>query len=487
MLDRRIEDLDITNFDADDGLHLYESLARLHLKDFVRGAWMIVEPSRRYHTNWHIEAICEHLEAVTMGQIRKLIINIPPRHMKSLLVCVFWPVWVWLKSPEARWIFSSYADNLSKRDSLKCRNILDSAFYNTVFKPQWSLKDDQNEKMRFENSATGYRIATSVGGAGTGDGGDYLVVDDPHKATDIYSEVKRQAVITWWRDVMSSRGNDPKTVRKVVVMQRLHEKDLSGELLSDGDWDHLMIPARYEPRRSVITSIGWKDPRQEENQILWPTRMPEKELDALAKEMTPLTAPGQLQQNPQPANGGLFKRHWWQRYKKSEFLLDKADLIIQFWDTAQKAGISNDCSVCATWAKTKTGFYLLDLWRGKVEAPQLKSTCIDLYAKMEPHAVVIEDKSSGSSLIQQLRQETTIPVIPYNPGQNDKEVRAVAAVPMVEAKNCYLPEGEPWVEDFISEHERFPLSEYMDQVDTTSMMREYFAKIESIQPRVRSL
>lgn len=457
--------------------------SRKSLASYSKLMWPIVEPKNIYSHNFHIDVICEHLEAVTRGEIRNLIINIPPRHMKSLLCCVFWQTWTWIDWPESRWLFSSYAESLSKRDSIKCRRIIESDLYQRLFNPEWSLSHDQNEKMRFENDKTGYRLATSVGGAGTGEGGDFIVCDDPHKATQVHSPTRRESVIEWWREEMSSRGNDPKTVRKVIVMQRLHEKDLAGDLLVDGDWMHLMLPAKYEPKRTISTPL-FKDPRKEEGELLWPDRMPLIELDKMAKEMGSMAAQGQLQQNPVPDSGGLFKRQWWKFYTQAPPRNGKR--VIQFWDCAQKTGISNDYSVCATWMNTGTGFYLLDLWRNKVEAPQLEIAVQTNYNKWQPDTVVIEDKSSGSSLIQAMRQKTTLPIIPYNP-KYEKEVRAISATPTVESGNCYLPNDAPWVEDYIQEHERFPLAEHDDQVDTTSMMVEFFNMLSNSHPRIRRL
>lgn len=452
---------------------------RRSLHVYAKAMWPIVEPMTHFVDGWHIGAICEHLQAVSRGEIRRLIINMPPRHMKSLLLSVFWQTWTWIDWAESRWLYSSYAESLSKRDSLKCRRIIEHPYYQQIFRPQWQLASDQNEKMRFENTVTGYRIASSVGGAATGEGGDFIVCDDPHKAAGISSKIIRERTIDWWREEMSTRGNDPKTVRKVIVMQRLHEKDLSGELLGDGGWTHLMIPARYESSRSISTPI-WKDPRKVDGELLWPSRMGEKEINELSREMGPTKAQGQLQQNPAPSDGGLFKRSWWKFYGPGGDIQEPPDrqagTVFQFRDCAQKPGISNDYSTCATWLWTPSAYFLLDFWRGKVTAPDLESLTKVQFAKWTPDAVVIEDASAGSSLIQVLQAKTTIPVVPFSPHGRDKEVRATAATPTVENGTCYLPIDAPWVEDFILEHERFPLSEHDDQVDTTSMMVEHFKK-----------
>src|SRR6266567_3010869 len=230
-------------------------LAGRHLGEFIRQAWAVVEPATPFVPGWHIDAIVEHLEAVSYGQIRNLLINVPPRHMKSLLVSVFWPAWEWLRWPERRWLYSSYAATLSIRDSVKCRRLLESPWYQERWGNVFALTSDQNTKGRFDNSRSGYRLATSVGGAATGEGGDRIVCDDPHNVQEAESDSIRKSTLDWWDVVMSTRVNDPKTAVKVVVMHRCHQQDLSGHLLEQGDWEHLCLPAEYESSRDA-TSIA---------------------------------------------------------------------------------------------------------------------------------------------------------------------------------------------------------------------------------------
>ena len=462
-------------------LELEAEICKRSLRKFTEYIWHEIEPNTKFIPGWHIDAICDHLQAVTNRDIRNLVINIPPRHAKSILVSVVWPAWVWIFRPSSRWIFSSYAATLSKRDSLKCRRIIGSNFYQERFGHIYTLQEDQNEKMRFENDKTGFRLSTSVGGVGTGEGGDFVVCDDPHKTDEAESQVIRESTLTWWDEVMSTRGNDPKTFARVIVMQRVHEKDLSGHVLAKGGYEHLCLPAEYIPK-TYVTSIGWSDPRTVEGELLWPARFGKKELDDLKLGLGSAAAQGQLQQDPKSSDGGLFKRHWWRTYRDPPHL----KRIVQFWDCAQKVGISNDYSVCATWGEGHNGYYLLDIWRNKVEAPQLEQAIQNQYAKFNPSAVVIEDKSSGSSVIQNLKQKTTLPIIAYDPKSRDKEVRASAVTPTVEAGKCFVPTQAPWLEDFILEHERFPNAAHDDQCDTTSMALEYLSK-QQAQPRIRIL
>lgn len=473
-LEKLKRDRDAAKFIATDDLRVYTRLM-----------WPVIEPKEKFVWGWHIDAIAEHLMAVSRGEIRNLIISVPPRHMKSIEVGVMWPSWDWLKNPAKRWIYGAYAKSLSVRDSIKCRNVIQSWLYQETFKPTWQLSDDQNQKLRFNNTATGYRIATSVDGTGTGEGGDVIVVDDPMKATDAESETMRENVINWWDQEMSTRGNNPETAARVIIMQRLHSKDLAGHCAQQGGYDILRLPAEYDDKKT-ITSIGWEDPRRTKGELLWPQRFTKEALEPLKKKLGSRGTAAQLQQDPKASEDGLFKRKWWKFYKqppaRGQFLR-----VFQFWDSAQKPGISNDNSVCATWGQTTSGFYLLDLWKGKVEYPQLIITAKLLFNKWTPNAIVVEDKGSGISLIQDLRQNTTIPVLAYDPGQRDKQVRAAAATPAVESGNCFLPEDHPEIEDFIREHEQFPDGDHDDQVDTTSQMVEYFSRQTIAQPRVRRL
>ena len=284
-------------------------LATRSFREFVRQAWSIIEPLTPFVPGWHIDAIIDYLEAVTRGEIRNLLINVPPRHMKSLLVSVLWPAWEWIQHPQRRWLFSSYASSLSIRDSVKCRMLIESPWYQSFWGDRYALAGDQNTKTRFDNNRSGYRIATSVGGAATGEGGDRIVCDDPHNVQEAESDSIRQATVEWFNVVMSTRVNDPRTAAKVVVMQRCHQKDLSGHLLEQGGWEHLCLPAEYEDPPRVI-SVRFPDPRVVPGELLWAERFGAEEIANLKVSLGSYAAAGQLQQRPSPAGGGMIKRPW---------------------------------------------------------------------------------------------------------------------------------------------------------------------------------
>lgn len=293
-------------------------LAEKSLRDFVRLGWKSIDKSD-FVGNWHIDAICEALEAVNRGTLRNVIINIPPRHMKSSGVSIAWPAWTWLQDdrgdhdcvhwgPSVQFLYASYAQNLSDGHSTKCRRLIRSPWYQRNWGHRFKLSTDQNAKRRFENDEMGYRLATSVDGLATGEGGDIIVVDDPHNVKEGESEARRLGVLTWWDETMSSRLNDQETGAYVVIMQRVHERDLCGHILArELGWEHICLPARYEPEHPHV----WKyDPRTEPGQLLWPDKMSLTSLNKLEARMGPYGVAGQMQQRPAPREGGMFQRAW---------------------------------------------------------------------------------------------------------------------------------------------------------------------------------
>jgi predicted phage terminase large subunit-like protein len=461
-------------------------LATRHLREFVRLAWPIVEPSTPFVPGWHIDAIIEHLEAVTRGQIRNLLINVPPRHMKSLLVSVFWPAWEWILYPGRRWLYSSYAATLSTRDSVRCRMLIESPWYQARWGDRFSLAGDQNTKIRFENNRSGYRIATSVGGSATGEGGDRIVCDDPHNVGEVESDSVRKGTLDWFDVVMSTRVNDPKTTARVVVMQRCHQQDLSGHLLEQGGWEHLCLPAEYEGPK-CITSIGWSEPREQVGELLWLEQFGPAEIADWKRRMGSYAAAGQLQQRPSPAGGGIIKRHWFRFWQPRgaklppvevrlpdgtyQFIVaielpTQCDDQLQSWDCAFKDLATSDFVVGQSWARIGGNFLLIEQTRARMDCPATVKAVRELSAR-RPQALakLIEDKANGSAVIQMLANE--IPgILPVSP-QGGKEARAAGVSPVIEAGNVYLPHPDfaSWVKDFIEECAAFPYGKHDDQVD----------------------
>lgn len=468
-----------------------KAIAERSLSEYIKQAWHVVEPGNKFIDGWHLHAICEHLEAATRGEIRNLIINIPPRHMKSLICCVFWPTWVWATKPETRWLFSSYGESLSIRDSLKCRRVIQSNWYQRNWGEVFKLTGDQNSKIRFENDKTGYRLATGVGGLGTGDGGDFIIADDPLKQADAHSPAERETVIDWWDNTMSTRGNNPESVVKVVIMQRLHEQDLSGHLLDkmkiDGQhYEHLCLPAEYEPTTKV-TSLGWRDPRSEHGELLWPERFTPAALKDLKSSMDNYAVAGQMQQRPAPDAGGIFKKKDWRYWKpkgvtfppvivrledntlleiEAVDLPDSFDEQMQSWDLAFKDTKTSDFVAGQVLGRLGANKYMLDYYKERADIGKTIAAIETMTTKWpDAYAKLVEDKANGPAVIQSLTNKID-GLIAVNP-EGGKVGRAHAAAPSVESHNVYLPHPAlySWVNEFVDSCAGFPNMAHDDDVD----------------------
>lgn len=291
---------------------------------FVRAAWSIVE-SAPFIDGPHILAICEHLQAVTEGRVTRLLINIPPGCSKSLLVCVFWPMWEWATRPATRWFFSSYDQRLSTRDSVRCRALMQSPWYRGHWGKTYRLTGDQNQKTYYENSSGGYRLATSIGGHGTGEHPDRVICDDPHDVSGAASAAERQAVLDWYDQTMTTRGVSRQAAH-VIIMQRLHQEDLSGHVLKRAGWDHICLPMRFVPGRMKATSLGWSDWRTEPGALLCPEQFPERAVKEMEQGLG-RAASGQLQQDPAPEGGS----EWPSEYFPDSLWFDRwpEDIVVR--------------------------------------------------------------------------------------------------------------------------------------------------------------
>ena len=444
---------------------------RRSLKEFTKSSWQAIEPGRDFYDNWHIDAISEHLQAVVEGDIKRLIINIPPRHMKSISVAVALPAWTWTIQPEKRFLFASYAGSLSIRDSVKCRRLIESQWYKKHFGETFKLTTDQNQKQRFENDQTGQRIATSVDGALTGEGGDIIVIDDPHNVREAESSAVREGVLEWWDQAMQTRLNDPKTGAFVIIMQRVHENDLTGHILANAnsdEWDHLCLPARYEVGHPTPTQsrLNFTDPRIKEGELLWPERVDDKTLSRLETSLGSYASAGQLQQRPMPKGGGILKAEWWVPWEKAE--LPDIEYILQSWDTAFSTKEKSSYSARTTWGvfrrNGQVNAIVLDMWYDRVSYPELRRIAQESYADFEPDAVLIEKKASGQSLLQDLRM-AGIPVLAYSPDR-DKESRAHASSALLEDGRIWFPFDKKWAKNLIDICSAFPAGDNDDIVDT---------------------
>jgi predicted phage terminase large subunit-like protein len=459
------------------------------LYEFVKQSWHVVEPGIPFIPSWHIETICEHLEAVSAGDIHRLLINIPPRHSKSTIVSVMWPAWEWLSDPAQKFLCASYSGNLSTRDNLKTRRLLQSPWYQERWGHMFSFAGDQNAKQRFENDKTGYRLATSVGGTATGEGGSRLILDDPHGAQAAQSEVMRESDLEWFDMVWSTRLNNPKTDAMVTVMQRLHERDISGHILEDiKGWEHICIPAEWDGKVRK-TSLGVYDPRKKKGELICPERFGEKEITTLKQLLGTYGTAGQLQQDPTPSEGGILKVNNFRLWPASSGL-PPFEYILQSYDCAFTEKTTGDPTACSVWAmfthKGARNAMLIDAWDEHLSYPDLRARAVkdwtteyggmtkdSPYSRAKrPDRILVEAKASGQSLLQDLRL-AKVPAVGYNPGQADKVSRAHQAAPTLELGLLWVPEskknlGQPvsWAASFLKQLGKFPVAEHDDYVDT---------------------
>ena len=466
------------------------------LAEFVRQAWPVCEPDTDLIWNWHLDAKCEHLEALARGEIRRLLINEPPGHMKSLIVSVLWPAWMWLKRPSWRSIFSSYAMDLAVRDSVRCRDLIESDWYQSAFRPAWRLSTSQNLKSWFVNSAGGTRFSTSVGSRATGFRGDCVVVDDPINATDAPSKLAREAAIRWWDRTMSSRLNDPRTGARVIVGQRLHAEDLTGHVLKRGGYEHLCLSTEYEPERRCSTSIGWRDPRAERGELLFPGLFTP---EVVAEAKADLGSDGfaaQHQQRPAAAEGSIFKRRWWRFWLpagakappvtglddgtlhecETVVLPESFDEVAQSWDMTFKDTTGSDFVCGGVWGRLKAERYLLDAVHDRLSFTATCRAVVGMHEKWpQARRKLVEDKANGPAVISQLK--STVPgLIPIEP-EGGKISRANAVSPLCEAGNVILPHPMlmKWVGEMITETADFPFSPNDDWVDMLTQMLNHWA------------
>jgi predicted phage terminase large subunit-like protein len=451
-----------------DALEAERILCARSLAYFVKRAWPHIIPDRLIW-NWHMDAICDHMQALATGGIasHRLLINVPPGSSKSTLVGVMYSAWLWGPGgqPWHRYIGAAHEQGLAVRDNRMTRELVTSQWYQRLW--PLALKGDQNEKLYFENEAHGFRQACAVASM-TGRRGHTIGLDDPLSPEKAHSDKERETALRVLSETIPTRLNDPATSAIVIVMQRLHERDPSGFVLSENlGYDHLLIPMEFEPSRRVYTSIGWTDPRQEAGELMFAERFPPQVIERDRKALGSYAWAGQMQQSPTPAGGGMFKDDWWQYYTAPPIL----DYRMIYADTAQKTGQGNDYSVFQCWGRSKAGqAVLIDQIRGKWEAPELLTQARAFWAKHRGtpspaplRAMKVEDKVSGTGLIQTLKREG-IPVLPIQ-RDRDKVTRAHDASPLVESGNVLLPRDAPWLSDFLAEAASFPLGAHDDMID----------------------
>lgn len=472
---------------------------RIPFREFIEPAWVVNEPMTPFVGGYHVDAIAEHLEAVSDGQIQNLIINIPPRHTKSTFVCVLWPSWEWTFAPHLQYLFASYREPLALRDSVKMRRLITSSWYRGRWGGMYQLQGDQNQKGRFENDRSGYRLAISVG-TGTGEGGDRLVLDDPMSADQAESDAERDAANEWCDATFSTRANNPATAARVIVQQRLHEVDTTGHLLKKmaqggRQFDHLVLPAEYEPRAQVCVADLMHDPRSTEGEPLSPARFDTAALEELKIDLgNDDRVAGQLQQRPSRPGGVIYRREWWADRNRFSWLAPAYELGVvgRFMsvDTAYKDKRESDYTavvIADLLADYRLG--VREIRMDKVQFPDL----LDFIESManewnwdgKLRAVVVEEKGSGISALQQLRSSAgpdwlAEMLVGFEPG-GSKEYRARKSAVWCRRSMVLLPEpslNAPWMAQFAGPEPlgnlfKFPSVEHDDDVDAFTQLIDY--------------
>ncbi|WP_406853504.1 phage terminase large subunit [Alsobacter sp. KACC 23698] len=449
-----------------------KELAERKLAQFIRLAWPVIEPGQPYVHGWHIDAVCEHLEAITYGHISRLLINVPPGTMKSLAAGVFWPAWEWgpKNRPSTRYVAASHSQKLAIRDNLRTRRLVASDWYQELWGDRVALTKDQNVKEKFENEATGIREAVAAGSI-TGARGDRVIIDDPLSVEDAGSEKVRDGVNEWFLEAVPTRLNNPDRSAIVVIMQRLHERDVSGIILAkELGYEHLMLPMEFEPERRCVTSIGFKDIRTDDGELLFPARFPRHVVDRDKKVMGSYAVAGQFQQRPAPREGGMFKKGWFEVVGAAP----ANTRWVRHWDLAASA--AKQGSNPAYTAGVKLGrapdgtFYVGHVARVQAEGPDVRRLIKNTAGQDGEEVEVSLPQDPGQAGKVQARDLVAMLAgfrAHAEPETGDKVTRAEPFAAQAEAGNVKLIRGD-WNDAYLEELSVFPAGAHKDQVDASS-------------------
>lgn len=443
---------------------------------FLSKAFETINPSGDFIDNWQIRLLTDYLDSIERGDINRLIVNIPPRSLKSICISVAWPSWLLGKDPTKRIIVASYSRALAVKHSLDSRDIIQSDWYKEMF-PNMVIAKGKNTQSKFSTTRHGFRYATSVGGTLTGEGADVVILDDPQTPAQALSQKGRTKVNDWYDQTLSSRLNDRKKGAIIVVMQRLHPQDISQHLLEKKIFQQVSIPIVSEKEHCYKANKN--EYKVAANSILH--GYTQEDLDMLKAELGSFAYNAQYLQAPIKIDSLLFKASWIKRYQD----ISSDGRIIQSWDCAVKAGVNNDYSVCTTWKIVNNDFYLIDVLREKMNYIELRNATISYAQNYRPEAILIEDKASGQQLLQELSHTLNHAVIPISP-KTDKITRAIGISPIFEAGRIHLPINKQWLSAYEDELFSFPNSSYDDQVDSTTQFISW-AVNRSYAPEIRSL
>lgn len=507
------------------------------LIEFVEYTWRVIEPARPFVRGWALDAIAEHLEAVTRGELTRLLINVPPGFSKSLLTDVFWPAWEWgpKNMPWLRYVCASYAAHLTIRDNIRFRHIIKNDRYRKFWGDRFDISDEQATKIKLANTEMGWKFATSVGGVTGGERGDRFIIDDPNNPQDTESDPVRSSTNHWFLEVVPDRLNDIGKSAIIIIQQRLHEEDVSGVAMANGlGYTHLMIPMEYEPSRHCVTSIGWQDPRgcddewnelpdeekdQRVDELAWPERFPPASIQTL-KMKGPYAWAGQYQQSPEPRGGGIFRRDWWMPWEGKKN--PPCEYVVASLDTAYTEKEENDPSALSVWGLWRDGMgnpkiILIDCWakRLAIHGPDVPRTIgendrdyifrsqhqwglvewVDYSCRLHKvDRLLIESSAAGISVAQEIRRLYVGAMSEFGvelvTPKGDKIARAYAVQHLLSEGMVYCPfiNGLPTdvVGKLVDEAAVFPKASHDDLTDTMSQALHHLRSGGMAQRRVEA-
>lgn len=454
----------------------YEIKLEDNLYEFVQEAWEYVDCDNFIPT-YHIKVVCDHLQAVADGKIKRLIINIPPGFAKSLLVSVMYPAWMWLKNPQHCFLTGANSSILATRDTVRSRDLIKSDWYQYLWAKMFAFSSDQNQKTYYTNDKKGHRFSFSTSSNFTGWRANTILLDDPLSFNDKYSKVKREKVNNMVGGGLMTRLKNQREDSIISMGQRLHFEDVTAFLMKKGGCELLNLPLEFMEATQAKTSIFTDD--RKEGELLWPERWDAAMVKDIKRDLGSVEYEAQYQQNPGDLTGGIINLNWFKYYKA----LPAFDRVVDSWDTAFGEKQENDFSVGTTWGVTKNMFYLINVYKKQVGMPELKRAIVDIHNKFGSSKILVEDIGSGKSVVQELTFMTTLPFIKVTP-ERCKVTRAHAAAPTVEAGNVSLPDEAPWLFDFKEELRMFPAAAHDDQVDSFTQFINHETKDVPIIPTI---
>lgn len=447
-------------------------LAKRDFGLFVQASWEILEPNTPLKWNWHHDYLAEHLQATATGEITRLIINIAPRTMKSILSTVAFPPWVWTNRPSERFLFGSFSANLATQHSVLRRNIIDSQWYRKHYGRGFKLSEDVNTKAAFSNDKTGEMKAFGINSPPTGQGGDFITIDDPHDPQGSESQAERETTLMNWDLGWSTRLNDPKTGRIIIIMQRLHERDLTGHVMAKNlGYTHVKIPTVAEERERRVYPVSGKVKEREQGDFMHPDRFGHKESETAKIDLGPYGYSGQHQQSPTPRSGGIFIDQMFDFQPPP----DQLDWRFITADTAYNDKKENDFTVFTAFGVANKELYILDVWRRQIKSSEVEAQILPFIQRFSDYGFrgcYIEPKGHGIYLNQNLPSKGVM--IPseddrkefFSDRRKDKVERANNAVPWLANRRVHINPTIPEKETLLAELLGFPKAAHDDFVDT---------------------